>query len=40
LHRFDLTLGVIPIVLVVTSCSPYLYMLYSVFLTNRKLIGS
>jgi hypothetical protein len=37
---FDLTLGVIPSDLVATSCSPHLYMLYSVLLTSCKLIGS
>jgi hypothetical protein len=38
--EFDLTLGVIPSVLVATSCSPNLYRLYNVFLASRKLIGS
>jgi hypothetical protein len=38
--EFDLTLGVIPSDFVVTICSPYLYMLYSVLLASRKLIGS
>jgi hypothetical protein len=38
--EFDLTLGVIPSDLVATSCSPYFYMLYSVLLASRKLIGS
>jgi hypothetical protein len=38
--EFDLTLGVIPSDLVATNCSPYLYMLYSVLLASRKLIGS
>jgi hypothetical protein len=36
---FDLTLGVIPSNLVATSCSPYFYMLYSILLVSRKLIG-
>jgi hypothetical protein len=38
--EFDLTLGVIPSDLAATSCSPYLYMLYSVLLASRKLIKS
>jgi hypothetical protein len=38
--EFDVTLGVIPSDLVTTSCSPYLYMLYSVLLASRKLIRS
>jgi hypothetical protein len=38
--EFDLTIGVIPSDLIATSCSPYLYMLYSVLLASRKLIGS
>jgi hypothetical protein len=38
--EFVLTLGVIPSDLVATSCSPSLYMLYSVLLASRKLIGS
>jgi hypothetical protein len=38
--EFGLTLGVIPSDLVATSCSPYLYMLYSVLLASRKLIRS
>jgi hypothetical protein len=38
--EFDLTLGVIPSDLVATSCLPYFYMLYSVLLASRKLIGS
>jgi hypothetical protein len=38
--EFDLTIGVISSDLVATSCSPYLYMLYSVLLASRKLIGS
>jgi hypothetical protein len=38
--EFDLTIGVISSDLVITSCSPYFYMLYSVLLTSRKLIGS
>jgi hypothetical protein len=38
--EFGLTLDVIPSDLVATSCSPYLYMLYSVLLASRKLIRS
>jgi hypothetical protein len=38
--EFDLTLGVFPSDLVATSCSPYLYMLYSVLLVSHKLIVS
>jgi hypothetical protein len=37
--EFDLTLGVIPNEYVASSCSTYFYMLYSVLLTSRKLIG-
>jgi hypothetical protein len=38
--EFDLTLDVIPSDLAAISCSPYLYMLYSVLLASRKLIMS
>jgi hypothetical protein len=38
--EFDQTLGLIPNDFVATSCSPYLYMLYSVLLASHKLIGS
>jgi hypothetical protein len=38
--EFDLTLGVIPSDLAAISCSPYLYMFYSVLLASRKLIRS
>jgi hypothetical protein len=38
--EFDLTLGVISSDLVATSCSPYLYLLFSVLLASRKLIES
>jgi hypothetical protein len=37
--EFDLTLGFIPSDLVATSCSPYLYMLYSVLLASLSLSG-
>jgi phage gp36-like protein len=36
--KFDLTLSEIPSVLVVTSCSLYFYMLYSVLVVSRKHI--
>jgi hypothetical protein len=38
--EFNLTLGVIPSILVATSCSLYFYMFYSVLLVSCKLIGS
>jgi hypothetical protein len=38
--EFDLILGVIPSDLVATSCSLYLYILYSVLLASCKLIRS
>jgi hypothetical protein len=38
--EFDLTLSMIPSDLVASSCFSYLYMLYSVLLASRKLIGS
>jgi hypothetical protein len=37
--KFDLTLGVILIEYIASSCSTYFYMLYSVFFASRKLIG-
>jgi hypothetical protein len=37
--EFDLTLGVIPSEYVASSCSSNFYMLYSVLLASRKLIG-
>jgi hypothetical protein len=40
LLKFDLTLGVIPSEYVASSCSIYFYMLYSVLLASRNLIGS
>jgi hypothetical protein len=36
--KFDLTLSEITSVLVVTSCSLYFYMLYSVLVISRKHI--
>jgi hypothetical protein len=39
LLKFDLTLGVILIEYIASSCSTYFYMLYSVFFASRKLIG-
>jgi hypothetical protein len=38
--EFDLTLDVIPSNYAAPSCSPFLYMLYSVLLASRKLIRS
>jgi hypothetical protein len=37
--EFDLNLGVIPSEYVASSCSSNFYMLYSVLLVSRKLIG-
>jgi hypothetical protein len=39
LLKFDLTLGVIPSEFVTSSCSIYFYMLYSILLASRELIG-
>jgi hypothetical protein len=38
--KFDLILGVIPCVWVASSCSLYIYMLYSVLPASSKLIGT
>jgi hypothetical protein len=38
--EFDLTLGVIPSDWIATSCSPYLYMFYSVLLAPRLIVLS
>jgi hypothetical protein len=37
--EFDLTLGVIPSEYIISSCYTNFYMLYSVLLASRKLIG-